>query len=287
MTRKDVTFTSGGDKIAAWLYPGTSDACIVMAHGFSLTRHDGLDTYATALNQAGASVLVFDHRYLGDSGGEPRQRVRFKDQAEDYRAAIAYARQLGGVDPDHIILWGYSFAGGTSVNVAAADSRIAGVILLCPFLDGRARVLATIRRTPWVATRLMRRAIWDRFGSHNLIKVTSEPGELAAMAFPGEADGFAAAMGEGSPWLNEVAPGAFATVAFHRPITKAKHLAIPVWVGMGEQDITASRKAIEKFAAKAPDAELHRYDMGHFEPFFGNDPAMIAADQVDWFKRTI
>ncbi len=99
MTREDVTFQSGGDEIAAWLYPGGS-TCVVMAHGFSLTRHDGLDTYATALNQAGATVLVFDHRYLGDSGGEPRQRVRVKQQAEDYRAAVAYARQLDGVDPD-------------------------------------------------------------------------------------------------------------------------------------------------------------------------------------------
>ncbi len=285
MTRLDTTFPSGDSECAAWLYLGGA-TCIVMAHGFSLTRHDGLDTYARALNAAGATVLVFDHRHLGDSGGEPRQRVRVKEQAEDYRAAIAYARRLAGVDPDRIVLWGYSFAGGTSVNVAANDSRIAGVILLCPFLDGRARVLGVMRRTPLVGVRVMARAIRDRLGSHNLIKVTAEPGELAAMAFEGEAEGFAAATDGESPWTNEVSPGAFATIAMHRPVTKARRLGIPVWVGLGEQDITVSRKAIEKLAANAPIAELHRYEVGHFEPFFGEDPAVIAADQAAWFRRT-
>jgi hypothetical protein len=35
-------------------------------------------------------------------------------------------------------------------------------------------------------------------------------------------------------------------------------------------------------AARAPHAELHRYDVDHFEPFYGADPAVIAADQVEW-----
>ncbi|WP_332644893.1 alpha/beta hydrolase [Aeromicrobium sp.] len=282
MTREDVTFLSGGDEIAAWLYRG-GEVCVVMAHGFSLTRHDGLHTYAEALNSAGATVLVFDHRYLGDSGGEPRQRIRVKEQSDDYRAAIAYARGLDGIDPKKIVLWGYSFAGGTSVNVAANDPRIAGLILLCPFLDGRARVIGTTRRTPWVATRVMGRAIRDRLGSPNTIKATGEPGEMAAMAFTGEAAGFAACAS--SEWINEASPGAFATIATHRPVTKAKRMAMPVWVGLGERDITVSGKAIEKLAREAPHAELHRYGIAHFEPFHGNDPAVIAADQADWLRR--
>lgn len=283
MTRQDVTFQSGGDDIAAWLYPGTNGTCVVMAHGFSLTRRDGLDTYAQALNATGAGVLVFDHRYLGDSGGEPRQRIRVKEQAEDYRAAIAYGRQLDGVDPDRIVLWGYSFAGGTSVDVAASDARIAGLILLCPFLDGRARVLGTTRRTPWIAMRVMARAIRDRLGSHNTIKATGQPGELAAMAFTGEAEGFAACAS--SAWINEAAPGAFATIALHRPVTNARRLGMPVWIGLGERDITVSRKAIERLASNAPRAELHRYDMAHFEPFHGTDPARVAGDQAAWLAR--
>ena len=59
-----------------------------MAHGFSLTRHDGLASYAERLAGARIAVLVFDHRYLGDSGGQPRQRFRKRDQLADWRAAV-------------------------------------------------------------------------------------------------------------------------------------------------------------------------------------------------------
>jgi fermentation-respiration switch protein FrsA (DUF1100 family) len=290
MNREDVSFPSGQDTCAAWLYrpEGATGPtpCIVMAHGFSMTRHDGLETYAEALAGAGAAVLVFDHRYLGDSGGQPRQHFRIKKQEQDYEAAVAYARSLPGIDPERIIVWGFSFSGGTAVNVAAKDGRIAGVMLTCPFLDGAPRVLGTVRRTPLVASRVMLRAIKDLAGSHTLIPVTGPPGELAAMAFEGEAEGFAASAPASSPWRNEISPGIFATVALHRPVRRAKRLAMPVWVGLGERDITVSRKAIERLAAKAPHAELHRYDVDHFEPFYGDEPAAIAADQAEWFKRS-
>ncbi|MCW2749352.1 MAG: alpha/beta hydrolase [Aeromicrobium sp.] len=290
MQREDVSFPSGKDTCAAWLYrPEGADSatpCVVMAHGFSMTRHEGLETYAEALARAGAAVVVFDHRYLGDSGGQPRQHFRIKKQARDYEAAVSYARGLPGINPERIIVWGFSFSGGTAVNVAANDPRIAGVMLMCPFLDGTPRVLGTIRRTPLVAVRVMARAIKDLAGSHTLIPVTGPPGALAAMAFEGEAEGFAASAPAASPWRNEISPGIFATVALHRPVRKASKLGMPVWVGLGERDITVSRKAIERLAAKASRAELHRYDVDHFEPFYGKDPATIAADQADWLSRT-
>jgi pimeloyl-ACP methyl ester carboxylesterase len=251
-----------------------------------MTRHDGLQTYAEALVATGSAVLVFDHRFLGDSGGEPRQHFRIKKQEQDYAAAVSYARGLTGVDPDRVIVWGFSFSGGTAVNVAAKDPRVAGVMLLCPFLDGAPRVLGTVRRTPLVAARVMARAIKDLVGSHTVIPVTGPPGSLAAMAFEGETEGFAAAAPASSPWRNEISPGLFAIVALHRPVTKAKRLTMPTWVGLGERDITVSRKAIERLAERAPRTELHRYDVDHFAPFYGTDPALIAADQAEWLTRT-
>ena len=58
----------------AWLYyPTDSDcdvACVVMAHGFSLTRRDGLAPYAESLARAGVAVLVYAHRFVGDAPQE-------------------------------------------------------------------------------------------------------------------------------------------------------------------------------------------------------------------------
>jgi dienelactone hydrolase len=253
-----------------------------MGHGFSLTRHDGLPAYAERLAAAGATVVVFDHRHLGDSPGEPRQRFRKPAQREDWRSAVTAARALDGVDPAQIVLWGFSFGGGHAVETAAEDGRIAAVVALAPFVDGLARVLAT--PLPVVAW-ILPRAVADLCGRTNLIPVTGPPGTKAAMAFAGEAEGFAAVVPPGSPWRNEITPGLFLTVALHRPLAKAKKVACPLWVGIGEQDISVSRKAAGRLAARAPKGEFHRYPYDHWQPCAGDAPARIAADQIDFLRR--
>ncbi|HXD54249.1 MAG TPA: alpha/beta fold hydrolase [Solirubrobacteraceae bacterium] len=283
--RADLRFPSAGDQCAAWLYrpdaPGPWP-CVVMAHGFSLTRHDGLPAYAERLAAAGAAVLVFDHRYLGDSGGSPRQRFRKAAQMQDWRSAVAFARTLEGVDPERIVLWGFSFGGGHAVETAAADGRVAATLALCPLLDGLWRALAT---PPRVSAWLVPRALADELGRHNLVPVTAQPGGHAAMTLPGEADGFAAAVPDGSPWRNEISPAVFLTVPLHRPLRHARAMRAPVWLGLGTKDVSVSAKAIERFAARAPDAELERYPYDHFGAFLGDGPDRVASDQVSFLRR--
>ncbi|HTZ12173.1 MAG TPA: alpha/beta fold hydrolase [Mycobacterium sp.] len=284
MTRSDVTFLSAGARCAGWLYrPADTDGavpCVVMAHGFGLTRHDNLTLYAEALTRAGAAVLVYDHRYLGDSEGEPRQRVRISEHLADRLAAIEFARTLDGIDPDRIIVWGYSMSGGTAVAAAAADGRVAGAILVCPFLDARSRINRSIRTQPrnmaWTAGRAIRDA---------MIPVAGEPGGRGAMTFPGEFDGFRAVAAPS--WRNEVRAGLFFGMLIWRPLVRARKLKCPVLIQAGQRDITVSARAIDQFARQVSRAVLKRYDVDHFEPFYGDHPARIIADQVDWLTATI
>lgn len=278
MNRDDVRI---GD-LAAWVYrpDAPNGTCVVMAHGFSLTRHDGLEPFAEAFARAGATVVCFDHRYLGDSGGEPRQRFRATAQLADWRAAIDYARRLDGVD--RIVLWGYSFSGGHCATTAARDGRLAAVMLLCPFLDGIDRVRATpLKVIGWITPR----ALADAAGRHTTIPVTGPPGSLAAMPLAGEGDGFAAVVGDGSPWRNEISPAVFLTVAAHRPWARAARLAMPVWVGEGERDITVSPKGIRKLIDRAPDATLRSYDADHFTVFVPPVRDQIIADQLAFLRE--
>ena len=286
MGREEVSFASGSDRCAAWLYrpqSGEPYPCVVMAHGFSLTRHDGLPEYAQAFEDAGMAVLVFDHRYLGDSGGEPRQRFRKSEQLEDWRNAIAFARGLDEVDAERIVLWGYSFSAGHVTTIAAQDQRLAGALALCPLVNGTRRVMgARPSEIAWI----LPRALYDLAGGKVKIPVTAQPGSHAAMTLPGEADGFARAVSEGSPWRNEITPGVFATVGFHRPLARAARISCPYWVGIGGNDVSVHAGSAEKAGARAPRGEVEHYPgWDHFDVLTADAPARIAADQVAFLRR--
>src|SRR5437899_3222726 len=140
MSRTDHVFPSGGDSCAAWLYEAESDEApapiVVMAHGLSGTRRDRLGPFAERFAAAGIAALVFDHRGFGDSTGEP-DLFHPARQLEDWRAAIAFARSLPGVDPSRVATFGSSMGGGNALAAAAGDRRVAAAVSQVPFLDMR------------------------------------------------------------------------------------------------------------------------------------------------------
>jgi pimeloyl-ACP methyl ester carboxylesterase len=111
-----------------------------MTHGTSATISMAIDRYAEVFAEAGVSVLLYDHRNLGASGGEPRQEI--------------FASTLPDHDPSRIGIWGDSFSGGEVFLVAACDPRVKAVVAQCPTFgasppDARAslRVFEAIRAT--------------------------------------------------------------------------------------------------------------------------------------------
>ena len=284
--RQEVRFDSGGDECAGWLYRPDEEIaeapCVVMAHGFSFTRHDGLDLYARPLAGAGLTVLAFDYRHFGDSGGEPRQRFRKAEQLADWKRAVEYARGLDGVDGSRPVLWGYSFGGGHVATIAPSIPGLAAAIVLCPYLNGLRRASKV---PPGVSAWIVPRALADLAGRRVTVSVTGPEGSRAAMSFAGEAEGFARAVAPDSPWRNEITPGPFATIPFYRPLRNAGRIVAPIWVGRGTRDITVDGPSIGRFAERAPNAELHDFDADHFDPFTEPLAGEIAASQVEFLRR--
>src|SRR3954454_12099570 len=160
--RTAVRFPSGDTECAAWHYPGTDGDCVVMGSGFGVTKEPGTDAFARRFHDAGFSVLAFDHRGFGQSGGRPRQVARVREQLADWRAAPAFAVRLPDVDPDRIAVWGFSSGGGHVLRVAAGTPRPAAAIAQTPNADGRAAALNAARyQTPGAALRLLGRGILD------------------------------------------------------------------------------------------------------------------------------
>ncbi|MDW5597568.1 alpha/beta fold hydrolase [Conexibacter stalactiti] len=142
MDRIEVQFDVAGAACAGWVYepeqeragPAQRRPVVVMAHGLSGTRRDGLGPFAERFAGIGAVALVFDHRGFGDSAGTP-DLFHPARQLEDWRSAIACARGLPGVDPARVVTFGSSMGGGNALAAAAGDRRVAAAISQVPFLD--------------------------------------------------------------------------------------------------------------------------------------------------------
>jgi pimeloyl-ACP methyl ester carboxylesterase len=86
--------------------------------------------------RAGFSVLSYDQRNLGRSGGAPRQEVDPWLQARDLRYALSYLQNRGDVDGHRLGLWGMSMGAAVSLLVAAIDWRVGAVVAVAPPTSG-------------------------------------------------------------------------------------------------------------------------------------------------------
>lgn len=290
MARSDVTFRSAGSDCAAWLYRPIRDGplpLVVMAHGLSATRELRLDAYAEHFCAAGLGALVFDYRFFGASGGEPRQLLDIACQHADYRAAVAYARALDWVDPDRIGLFGTSFSGGHVIVIAAEDPRIAAVVSQCPFTDGLASLPklgpANIAKATLAGLRDQIGALRGR--SPRYIPAIGAPGSFALMSTADSKLGFEALRPEQSAWENRVAARVALRIATYRPGRAARRVAAPALFCVADRDSLAPAGATVKLVGAAPRGEIKRYPVGHFEIYVGAAWERAVADQTEFLLR--
>jgi len=294
----DLTFTSNGVTCAAWRFLGIGDAyvtdkgrpCVVMAHGFGGTRDTGLLGYAEGFAAAGLDVLLFDYRGFGDSDGAPRQHVSYRRQRADYRAAIAAARKLDGVDPDRIVLWGTSYSGGHILPVAVGDGRIAAALSLTPAMDGLTALLAIAKHGgPRRLLPLIANGLKDAFRAltgrrPHYLPIVGAPGSTAMMTSPGALEGYQALAGPS--WRNRVTARTALEVAFNRPIRFASRVRFPLLVQIGDNDAVAPPAAAHLAATNAGrHAQVKTYPVDHFDVYDGRWKQLALADQLTFLGQ--
>jgi pimeloyl-ACP methyl ester carboxylesterase len=299
MTHEQLTFDSSGVACDAWHFTAGSDALttaagrpvVVMAHGLAGTKDSGLEPFAEALSQAGLDVLAFDYRGFGTSGGTPRQTVSMSGQLADYRAAMAAAAGLPGVDPHRLVLWGVSLAGGHVFEAAAGRDDVAAVIALTPLVDGLAagrhamasHTTREIMRSTVAGFRSRAATLRGRPGV--MMPVVARPGEVGALTLEGSYEDYLAIAGP--TWRNEVDASVGLELGGHRPTRSAKLVTCPVLVQIADFDRSAPAYAAGKAAFSAR-AEVRHYPCDHFDIYPGKEwfePAV--AHQVAFLTRKL
>ncbi|OBI89603.1 alpha/beta hydrolase [Mycobacterium asiaticum] len=298
--RHDVTFTSEGTPCAAWLYrpEGVENPpIVVLAHGFAAFRELRLDAYAARFAQAGYAALVFDYRHWGDSEGQPRRILDIAKQHADWRAAIAYARNLDNVDTTRVVGWGSSFGGGHVLHLAARDHDLAAAIVQVPHVTGPASAFS---QSPKLVARLVAAGVRDQIGgwlgrAPYRVKSVGRPGEFAMMTSPGayelveEMAGGEAAEHKREQLLaeNDVAARIALRVPLYSPGRKVSDITAPTLVQLAKRDDVTPYAKAKRIVARIPHGEVRSYDCAHFEPYLDPYFEGIVTDQIDFLNRHV
>jgi fermentation-respiration switch protein FrsA (DUF1100 family) len=273
--RSPIRFASGATECAAWHYPGTNGACVIMAGGFAVTKEPGTDRFARPFHEAGFTVLAFDYRHFGESGGEPRLVGRIRDQLADWHAALAIAATLPEVDPAKIAIWGFSASGGYVFDVAARNPRVVAAIAQAPSADGLAALPnASRHQKPVAMLRLTGRALLDTIGAPfgrppRLVPLAAAPGTVAMLTTPDAVEGGAVLSPDGRypAWRQEVAARSALRLGFYRPGRRASQVRCPLLVVVCDDDQTALAAPAVRAAGRAPYAHVVHLPGGHYAPF--------------------
>lgn len=295
--RQNIEFVAeDGVPLRGWLYEAQGvkgrAPCIVMAHGFSATKEMYLDDFAEVFAKAGFAVLVYDHRNLGESGGEPRGEIDPWAQINDYRTAITWMSTREEVDAARIGVWGSSYSGAHVLVVAAIDRRVRCVVAQVPLISGLENARRLVRADHFAGLR----AAFDadriaRYGGAKpgMIKVAYET-EGEACALP-TADTHAFFMGpireRATTWRNEVTLRSVEMFVDYEPGAYIARIApTPLLMVVAAKDhLTVADLTLAAYEEAREPKKLLVLPDGHFDAYVGAAFAKSSATQLDWFKE--
>lgn len=291
--QSDSWFESAGIRCSASIYRSASTSAakapvIVMAHGFGCVRALRLPAYAQRFAAAGYVVVVFDYRYFGDSEGRPRQLLDIPAQLDDWRAAIAWARRLDGVDPERVVAWGTSLSGGHVITLAATGTTLSAIIAQVPHVSGFAAVRsAGIRH----GAQLLPAALEDC--CHALIRqpprYLDSVGALGSSSIINSEDALLAvekmSAVDGLDLQDipmTVAARIVLWIGFYSPIRRAGAVTCPALIQVARDDALCPASAGRQAAARMARATLKVYPAQHFEVYVEPLFDTVVADQLEF-----
>lgn len=121
-----------------------SKGTVILIHMLNRTREDW-QAFAAFLNQKGWTTLAFDLRGHGQSRGDEKKEIDWKDfskddfltMIKDLEGAFQFLTSAQNPHPQNIFIIGASIGANLSVEFAAKNEAVRGVVLLSPGVDYR------------------------------------------------------------------------------------------------------------------------------------------------------
>lgn len=291
--RSDIAFSSHGTMCRGWFYRPSASGnapAIVMSHGFSAVKEQGLAEFAEGFCAAGFAVLVFDHRHLGTSDGDERGRIVASEQHEDTRAALTWVSEQPGIDASRIGLWGTSYSGGHALFVGALDPRVKAVVAQVPALDVARSLIGLAGRAGfdgYLALLADDQAKRNRGEPSGKIPVIAAFGEPSVLATSDSFEWFRNSAKVTPTWTPTTTLESVARMAEYQPASFIDLISPkPLLMIAAENDTLIPIAQVRSAFARAGEPKkLIEMPCGHFDFYPGqphHDLAVRAA--ADWFR---
>jgi uncharacterized protein len=285
--RKDVSFYSDGNRIAAHLYlpeeSGENMPAVILCHGFAGVKELLIPDFAEHFRKNGYAALCFDYRGFGESEGE-RGRLIPDFQIRDICNAVSFMQSREEVDSFRIGLWGTSFGGANAIVAAARDNRIRCLCVQLTFGSGYRVITGTMKdeeRVKFLATigkMREKKTLTNREMMVPVNKVlTDEQSKEFYKTYVTE-----------YPALELKIP--FLTVAETLSFIPENHLCncnIPIHItGAGQDQVNPPMESFRLHERAPTPKSLYMVEnRGHYEIYHGDVFKEVVRRQTEWFDR--
>ncbi|MEM7346613.1 MAG: alpha/beta hydrolase [Chloroflexota bacterium] len=235
--KNKITFNSHGETLVGDLYlppdyqEGKSYPGIIVGGSWTTVKEQMAGLYAERLSQEGYAALAFDHRYYGESTGEPRFLESPEAKTEDFIAAMDYLVRLPVIDGDKTGGMAICASGGYMADAVAQNPHFKAFAMVVPWFNTDEVVHAFYGGDEGINERIT--------NSRNAMSAFQNTGEMQYIPSISDTDPGAAMFGPFEYYLNEDignvdnwSDDKFALASWepwltYRPVSIAKKIEIP------------------------------------------------------------
>lgn len=286
-------FTSEGQPIIGDLHlpAGQPLAIAVMCGAWTSVKEQATGAYARALAERRFAALAFDHRYFGQSGGEPRQLEKPTDKVQDVRNAIGAVMADERTRDLPVVVVGICAGGGYALRAVAGDDRVRAFAGVAGAYNDAAQMRARMGDAfdQLVARGRAAEENWLASGTAETIPAVGEGGGDVAMPFQEAFDYYASPERGAVPtYVNGFAVQSYAHVLTWDAIGAAPSVSAPVLIVHSEKAALPelARRAIAE--VRGPTRDLWLDSRNHVDFYDRAELIAPAADAMaDHFRSVV
>jgi fermentation-respiration switch protein FrsA (DUF1100 family) len=281
-------FACDGDHLVGTLFrpAGEPVAAIVATGPLTSVKEQAAGAYAKALAQRGFAALAFDHRYFGESGGEPRQFENPAAKIADIRAAVAALNDYGPTANLPVAALGVCVGAGYMARAVAEEPAFVAFAGVAGYYAE-----ATEASVEKAAARIDRareaERVWRETGVAETIPAVAAEGGDVAMPLHEAFEYYGTPRGAVANYVNGFAVQSMAYTATFDALGAAPAITVPTLMVHSEKALSPALARSFFAALRVPRDELWVQSTCQID--FYDGPAIVAqaADRIDEFFKTV